>query len=1483
MRRVVCVACSRAAGNETNARQFQHYEVSLADDGNGLAELGRGAMGITYRAVDLNLGAPVALKVISARYSNQPEARARFHEEARVAARLRHPHVASVFHFGETAEGHCFYAMELVEGETLEARVGREGSLGAELVVEIGAQVARALLAAEKHRLVHRDLKPSNLMLVPNEQDDRGPPFAKVIDFGLAKAVTEEVVESGSASSGFTGTPGFASPEQFETNGRKPDVRSDIYSLGATLSYALSGRPPETGEGRLQPPLEAVEFGGAKIPEPLGRLLRAMLAADPNERPQSARELALAIERCRAALFAARRRPRRILMAMTCALLLGAAFALSRKTQHRKRLVASKPPPEKSIAVLPFENLSGEKINVFFTAGMQDDVLTSLAEIHELKVISRASVMAYQPGARNIRQIGQALGVATVLEGKVADEIATALHARLAPQETARLSKPPTDNPAAYALYLEARGREGTVSASSADYKAAEELYGGAIALDPRFALAHARLSVVETSLGTVSPMNPAAKAKARAEADEALRLSPSLAAGHLALGICLYLNERNYPFALCELLLARERAPNDPDLHFLSSLYCVQGQWAEALVASRRAEERDPRNPAAFLRAGDNHIFVHDWAGATTNFERGLKLAPDSADATISLAYLNIFRDGNSAAAIKTLRSVAPEIDPDGIVTESHWDLTMLGRDYAGAEKILRDYARPEFSRSAPGMKDFLLGRSALARGDAGSARRFFAAAAPRFEDWARNAPEEAARQSQLGLLYAYMHRREDALRESFGAVQSGPASHNALLRARAEARLALVYALLGEEDRAIDLVERLLTRPGALDWPDFPASLTLSDLRLRWEWDSLRKNPRFQKILAGPEPRISLTSITQSEPPPEKSIAVLPFENLSDDKQNAYFAAGVQDEVLSDLAKIDDLKVISRTSAMQYASSAPRNARQIGRALGVAKLVEGTVQREGNRVRVSAQLIDARTDAHLWADHYDSDVADLFALQSEIAQEIADQLTSKLSPAERAAMAEPPTADLRAYELYTEARKIDVWENGRGAQKSLAQKVTLLRQATEHDQAFALAWSALAKTECDLSGLGEPIVHLPLAKKAAETALRLRPNLGEAHRELGRYYLHHGELERARTEVAMARRTLPNDSEVLRIAGEIDYRQSHWDVACGNLEKALDLDPRNDEVRYHLGQFYRATRRYHEWARLLAKDATSNAPQSYWFQLESAEFTLDTGDAAAAQSLLAQIPLDFSPTDEIWSARFAAALYERDYEAAGRIINLTPPDIAPDIYLGLRPNSCADGAVAHFRRDEQQAQAIFAAARKNIDTTWGRTRNEDQALTYLATCDAGLGRKGDAVREAEKGVHLGMIKDPFQSETRAEKLTAIYASVGDKTHAIEQLELLSNYLTARPTAISCSIRAGTRCATIRVSRNSSPPSSRISPAKRGTRATSRPEALSESNILTDSARCRSSAAAFSRRLVRKAKNYYCWIPRLHCTPSGMIIADDF
>jgi TolB-like protein len=524
------------------------------------------------------------------------------------------------------------------------------------------------------------------------------------------------------------------------------------------------------------------------------------------------------------------------------------------------------------------------------------------------------------------------------------------------------------------------------------------------------------------------------------------------------------------------------------------------------------------------------------------------------------------------------------------------------------------------------------------------------------------------------------------------------------------------------------------------------------------------------------------------------DKSIAVLPFENLSKDEENAFFAAGVQDEILSNLAKVADLKVISRTSVMKYKSDLERNLREIAKTLGVSHVVEGRVQRTGGRVRVNAQLIDARTDAHLWSEHYDRDFADIFAIQSEIAQQIADQLRSKLSPAEKAAIAERPTADLVAYDLYIKAKELgEGWAEWKNVEQGLNRNVELLEKAIQRDPNFALAYCALANTQRDLfsiTGADSSLAfkHLDLAKKAAETAVRLRPDLGEAHLELARYYylagIHTGDFERVRDQLAIARRMLPNNSEAIMTAARIDKRQNHWDDSLANFEKAAELDPRNAEVAYHLRRTLLEMRRYHELEQRFAKDAANGTVQGPLIQLGLAELKLAEGDPVAAQALLAQVPLDFSPFEMIWRARFDAALYLRDYDAADQVIAATPANFADMVFDGVPPESWADGEVARARGDKEKALAVFAAARKNLDATW-ETRFKDQpynTLSVLAQFDAGLGRKEEAIREALRAVDLLPIaKDSYWGPKYVTTLALVYAWTGERDRALEQLEIVA------------------------------------------------------------------------------------------------------
>ena len=578
--------------------------------------------------------------------------------------------------------------------------------------------------------------------------------------------------------------------------------------------------------------------------------------------------------------------------AAVLALSVAALFFWRGRTQNPPEAPAKIPSakfvlPEKSIAVLPFANLSADKENAFFTEGVQDDILTELAKFADLKVISRTSVASYAAGPqRNLREIGQELGVANVLEGSVrraggkvrvtaqlielrtnthlwaetydrdlgdvfaiqtdiAQRIATALEAKLAPEEKARLDAKPTTNSEAYVLYVTARGTQ--------DFVEAEKIYLQAIALDPGFALAYAQASILNS---WSSVYDGAHKPKARAQAEEAMRLSPALSEAHMALGLCLYWGEKNYDAALKEFEIAAATSPNNAEIYsYVGGIYRRQGRWRESIASIERARSLDPRNHGTAFLAANNYLFVRDWPSAAAGFNRALMIKADFALPKIGLAYLEVFRNCDPAAGRKILENVPASVDIN--VTVARWDLAMLERDYATAEKILTDSPLKNFSPGGDAQKTYYQGRTALARGDIESAQRYFAAVGPETEKRVRDNPDVAARHAELGRLYAYMQRKEDAIRESRRAVELEPESQNAFHGATHVANLALVYALLGESDQAIPLIERLLSTPGPVECSDYPNNITLAELRLRWEWDRLRSDPRFQKILAGPEPK--------------------------------------------------------------------------------------------------------------------------------------------------------------------------------------------------------------------------------------------------------------------------------------------------------------------------------------------------------------------------------------------------------------------------------------------------------------------------------------------------------------------------------------------------------------------------------------------------------------------------------------------------
>ena len=514
------------------------------------------------------------------------------------------------------------------------------------------------------------------------------------------------------------------------------------------------------------------------------------------------------------------------------------------------------------------------------------------------------------------------------------------------------------------------------------------------------------------------------------------------------------------------------------------------------------------------------------------------------------------------------------------------------------------------------------------------------------------------------------------------------------------------------------------------------------------------------------------------------DKSIAVLPFENLSEEKQNAYFADGVQDEILTDLAKIADLKVISRTSVMQYKTGAQRNLREIGQQLGVAHLLEGSVQRAANKVRVNAQLIDARTDAHLWAQTYDRDLADVFAIQSEIAKAIADQLQAKLSPNEKAAIETPPTTDVTAFDLYSRARALLFSALFSAAQdQKLVEAVDLLNQAVARDPSFFLAYCQLAYAHNQLYLLGAN-EHTParraLAEAAVQAAFRLRPDAGEAHlaraETLYRGYL---DYDGALAELEKARRTLPHDPRVLELTGYILRRRGQREEGLRYLQRALELDPRNFFTVQQIAASYWALGRYAEaiasFDRALAINPNDVGSQAIR-ELAQLDWKADTRPLhETIDSIRKQSPAALGEVADTW---FICALAERDVAAAElALAALGDNSFGND--AAVFPASFCKGLLARMTNDPAKARAAFSAAREAQEKAVEAQPDFGPALCVLGVIDAGLGRKEEALREGRRAIELmPMEKDSVNGPHMIEFFAVIAAWVGEKELACEELE---------------------------------------------------------------------------------------------------------
>jgi serine/threonine protein kinase/Tfp pilus assembly protein PilF len=874
--------------------KYAHFEVEIGEDGFPL-ELGAGAMAITYRARDTVLNSEVALKVIERRVAQNPGARSRFLREARAAANIHHPNVARVTYYGEQ-DGECFYAMELVKGETLEARVRRDGPMPLAIALEVIEQAAHALAAAEACGVVHRDIKPSNIML---ESDASGALRVKLIDYGVAKVMGPQAeVGVEQTQAGFIGTPAFASPEQFVGAAQMPiDTRSDIYSLGVTLWYLLTARTPFVGgtmeEIRVRQtgelPLEHVRK--LHVPAQVLALLKSMLAPDPKDRPQRARELLFAVHSCYARFNteARARRKRTVLASAACVL---ALIAIGTWLYQRTRSFS---PIERSIAVLPFENLSNDKENAYFAEGIQDEILTRLSKIADLKVISRTSTQHYKSAPENLPEIAKQLGVAHILEGsvqksadavrvnvqlikaatdshlwsdtfdrrltdifsvesEVSKAIADQLRAKLTGQEEQVIAAKPTDNPQAYDAYLRGLAYTLKTAFTPANSLAAQKYLKEAVRLDPKFALGWALLSYVDASGYLTQSLQPTAALREEAQqaAETALTLQPNLGEAVFAKGFYHYACLKDYNTAVKYLEQAYQLLPNNSRIpQALAYVERRRGNWDKSEEYFNEAEKLDPRNVNLLSQHARSYVCLRRFPEALTKLEQILNITPDDTDTLVLKARI-AQAEGDLPRASALLAPLRLGVGYVNALETQVYQAILESRPFGAIAQLKEILANPDQALGYyNGELRFWLGWAQEVAGDHAAARESWSQARSELEPFLKEQPQNFVLMGDLALTNMGLGDNVAAMSLVERALALFPIDKDALTGPRPLDILARVTARAGDPNRAISTLEKLLSIPYEAPLAANPP-LTPALLRLDPMFEPLRKDPRFQKLIA-------------------------------------------------------------------------------------------------------------------------------------------------------------------------------------------------------------------------------------------------------------------------------------------------------------------------------------------------------------------------------------------------------------------------------------------------------------------------------------------------------------------------------------------------------------------------------------------------------------------------------------------------------
>jgi len=787
--------------------------------------------------------------------------------------------------------------MELVEGETLEARVRRDGPMPLALALEVIEQAARALAVAEVCGVVHRDIKPSNLML---ESDPSEALMVKVIDYGVAKVMGPQA-EPGAEQTqvGFIGTPAFASPEQFAGAGQMPiDTRSDIYSLGVTLWYLLTGRAPFVGRtmeeirARQTGELPLEQLRSLHLPGQVIMLLKSMLAPDPKDRPQTARELLSAVHRCYERFNPeARSRRRRGVLAGAALILVIAAVALGPWLYQRTR---SFTPIERSIAVMPFGNLSSDKENAYLAEGIQDEILTRLSKIADLKVISRTSTQHYQSAPENLRDIAKQLGVAHILEGsvqksadavrvnvqlikaandshlwsdtfdrkltdifsvesEVAKAIADQLRAKLTGQEAQVIAAKPTDNPQAYDAYLRGLAYTLKTGFTPANSLGAQKYLKEAVRLDPKFALGWALLSYVDASGYLTQSLQPtvALREQARQAAETALTLQPNLGEALLAQGFYHYACLKDYDTAVTYFEQAYRLIPNNSRIpHALAYVERRRGNWDKSETYFNEAEKLDPRNVSLLSQHARSYVCLRRFPEALAKLEQILNITPDDTDTLVLKARI-AQAEGDLPRASALLAPLRLGADYANALETQVYQAILESRPAAVIAQLKAILATPDQALGYyNGELRFWLGWAQEVAGDHAGARESWSKARSELEPFLKEQPENFVLLGDLALTNMGLGDNAAALTLAERAIAMISIEKDALTGPRPLDILARVAARIPQlRDRSISTLEKLLSIPYEAPLAANPP-LTPALLRLDPMFEPLRKDPRFQKL---------------------------------------------------------------------------------------------------------------------------------------------------------------------------------------------------------------------------------------------------------------------------------------------------------------------------------------------------------------------------------------------------------------------------------------------------------------------------------------------------------------------------------------------------------------------------------------------------------------------------------------------------------